>query len=55
MKNSPDVVPDSSGSPQGINSLVRFWLFFILCLAALGLVSGLMLVGLFLLMGYHIL
>ena len=38
-----------------MQSLVRFWLCFILCLTVLGLVSGLMLVGLFLLMGYRIL
>jgi hypothetical protein len=38
----------------GIKSLVRFWVCFLLCLAGLGIVSGLMLVGLFLLMGYRI-
>jgi len=54
MKNSPNVVSASSEQPQGMNSLVRFWLCFLLCLAALGIISGLMLVGLFALMGYRI-
>jgi hypothetical protein len=55
MKNSPNVVSAPPEPSPGGSSLVRFWACFVLCLAALGLVSGLMLVGLFLLMGYHIL
>jgi len=54
MKNSPNVVSVSSEpSPDG-NSLVRFWACFFLCLLALGLISGLMLAGFFLLMGYRV-
>jgi hypothetical protein len=52
MKNSPNVVPESSEQSQGIHGLVRFWACFLITLAALGLISGLMLVGLFLVMGY---
>ncbi|MGD0815204.1 MAG: hypothetical protein ABSA83_16520 [Verrucomicrobiota bacterium] len=51
MKNSPN--PGSSDSPHGFDSLVRFWACFFLCLIALGIISGLMLGGLFLLMGYR--
>jgi hypothetical protein len=54
MKNGPDVVSVSAGQSQGINSLVRFWACFLLCLIVLGLVAGLMLEGLFLLMGYQV-
>ena len=54
MKNSPNVAPASSAPSPGINSTVRFWVCFLLCGAALGLISGLMLVGLFLVMGYRI-
>jgi hypothetical protein len=54
MKNGPNVVSASSEPSQGINSLVRFWLCFFLCLIVLGLVSGLMLAGFFLLMGYQV-
>jgi hypothetical protein len=59
MKNSPNVVPAPAPAEQpqpqeGPNTLVRFWACFFLCLAVLGFVSGLMLAGLFLLMGYKI-
>jgi hypothetical protein len=54
MKNSPNVVPASSEpSPDG-NSVLRFWACFLFCLCVLGLVSGLMLAGFFLLMGYRV-
>jgi hypothetical protein len=54
MKIGPNVVSASSEPSQGINSLVRFWACFFLCLIVLGIISGLMLAGLFLLMGYRV-
>lgn len=54
MKNSPDV-PASPAEAHGFNSLIRFWVCFLVCLGVVGLISGLMLVGLFLIMGYKIL
>jgi hypothetical protein len=54
MKNSPTVVPASPEQSQGLNGLVRFWACFLLCLAALGLIAGLLLAGFFLLMGYRV-
>ena len=54
MKNGPNVVSASSEASQGLNSLVRFWACFFVCLIALGLISGLMLAGFFLLMGYRV-
>ena len=54
MKNSPNAAPAPPESTQGFNSLARFWACFIFCLVALGIVSALMLAGLFLLMGYRV-
>jgi len=54
MKNGPNVVSASPDTSQGINSLARFWACFFFCLIALGFISGLMLAGLFLLMGYRV-
>jgi hypothetical protein len=51
---SPNVVSAPSQPPQGFNSLVQFWACFFLCLIALGIISGLMLAGLFLFMGYKV-
>jgi hypothetical protein len=54
MKSSPNVVSASSGQPQDGSGVVRFWVCFFLCLLALGIISGLMLAGFFLLMGYRV-
>jgi hypothetical protein len=54
MKNGPNVVPASPAPPPRLNSVLRFWACFILSLAILGIISGLMLTGFFLLMGYHV-
>ena len=54
MKNSPNVVSASPEKSHGLDSRVQFWACFLLSLVALGLISGLMLAGLFLLMGYHV-
>jgi len=54
MKNSPNIVSAPSEQPQGLDSLLRFWACFVLCLVALGLIAGLMLAGFFLLMGYRV-
>ena len=43
-----------SEPPQRLHSLARFWACFFLCLIAIGLISGLMLAGFFLLMGYRV-
>jgi hypothetical protein len=50
--DGPAPVPDEA--PHGFDSIVRFWACFLVCLVALGIISGLMLFGLFLLMGYHV-
>jgi hypothetical protein len=52
MKNGANRVP--SQPPRGLESLVRFWACFFLCLVILGIISGLLLGGLFLLMGYRV-
>jgi hypothetical protein len=52
MKNGANRVP--SQPPRGLDSLVRFWACFFLCLVILGIISGLLLGGLFLLMGYRV-
>jgi hypothetical protein len=52
MKNGPNVA--SPKRPRGLDSLVRFWACFFLCLVILGIISGLLLGGLFLLMGYRV-
>jgi hypothetical protein len=54
MKIGPNVVSAPSQPPQGLNSLLQFWACFFLCLIVLGIISGLMLAGLFLLMGYRV-
>lgn len=60
MKNAPAPVgspapsPDVAEAPHGFDSIVRFWACFLVCLVALGIISGLMLAGLFLLMGYKV-
>ena len=54
MKNGAKVVP-ASGQPHGFDSLVRFWACFFVCLITLGIIAGLMLAGLFLVMGYRML
>jgi hypothetical protein len=54
MKNSPNVVPASAAQPQAAPSLARFWTCFFLCLLILGVISGMMLAGFFMLMGYRV-
>jgi hypothetical protein len=54
MKSNLETVSAPAEESQGTNSLVRFWLCFLLTLAALGLISGFLLFGLFLIMGYRI-
>jgi hypothetical protein len=54
MKPNSNVVSAPSEPSQGEGGIVRFWVSFLLCLVALGLVSSLMLTGLFLLMGYRV-
>jgi predicted lipid-binding transport protein (Tim44 family) len=41
--------------PAQPRHLARFWGSFFLCLVVLGLIAGLMLAGLFMLMGFHVL
>jgi len=56
MKNAPipEVPAAPAEAPHGFDSIVRFWACFLVCLVVLGVISGLMLAGLFLLMGYHV-
>jgi len=54
MKNSPDIASAAPENTPGLNSVVRFWACFLLCLMALGVVAGAMLAGFFLLMGYRV-
>lgn len=53
QKSSPTTEPATAG-PDRVRSLVRFWLCFLGCLAVLSVISGLLLFGLFLFMGYRI-
>jgi hypothetical protein len=45
---------ENKTTTQRPNTLLRFWLCFFCCLIVLGIISGLMLAGLFLLMGYRV-
>lgn len=53
MKNS-QTTSSTPTTETGLNTIVRFWACFAVCLVALALISGLMLTGFFLLMGYHV-
>jgi hypothetical protein len=54
MKTVPNVVSAPAKPPQDVRGLLRFWACFFLCLVVLGIISGLMLAGLFLVMGYRV-
>jgi hypothetical protein len=54
MKNSQNITSAASAETPGVNSVLRFWACFAVCLIVLGAISGLMLAGFFLLMGYHV-
>jgi hypothetical protein len=57
MNSYPSSNPGAASpaeTAQAPGSLIRFWTCFFLCLLALGLISGLMLAGFFLLMGYRV-
>jgi len=54
MKNSLNVASAASEAAPGLNNVLRFWACFFFCLLALGLISGLLLAGVFLLMGYRV-
>jgi hypothetical protein len=41
-------------APAHSQYLARFWVCFAVCLVALAVISGMMLAGLFLLMGYRV-
>jgi hypothetical protein len=53
METGSNVLSASSEPSHGAVRLLRFWASFLLCLVVLGLISGLMLAGLFVLMGYR--
>jgi hypothetical protein len=61
MKNDPKNIAAQASVPvpsepqeNRAASLIRFWACFFVCLVVLGIISGLMLAGLFLLMGYRV-
>jgi hypothetical protein len=54
MKDTPNNETVAAKPSQGSDTLLSFWVSFIVSLIGLGIISALMLAGLFLLMGYHI-
>jgi hypothetical protein len=55
MKTNAKTSPIAAAPAPPPPSAVRFWACFFLCMFILAVIAGLMLAGVFTLMGYHVL